>query len=45
MNQYADIDIDFCAQNRSKVIDYIIQRYGRESVTQIITFSTLGAKV
>ena len=39
-----DIDIDFCAQNRSKVIDYIIQRYGRESVTQIITFSTLGAK-
>lgn len=39
-----DIDIDFCAQGRSKVIDYIVQRYGRESVTQIITFSTLGAK-
>ncbi|HNW23919.1 MAG TPA: DNA polymerase III subunit alpha, partial [Candidatus Cloacimonas sp.] len=30
--------------NRSKVIDYIVQRYGRENVTQIITFSTLQAK-
>lgn len=39
-----DIDIDFCAQNRSKVIEYIVQRYNRESVTQIITFSELGAK-
>ena len=39
-----DIDIDFCAQKRGQVIDYIVQRYGRESVTQIITFSTLGAK-
>jgi len=39
-----DIDIDFCAQGRSKVIDYIVQKYNRESVTQIITFGTLGAK-
>lgn len=39
-----DIDIDFCAQGRGKVIDYIVQKYGRQSVTQIITFSTLGAK-
>ncbi|MGC9361864.1 MAG: DNA polymerase III subunit alpha, partial [Candidatus Syntrophosphaera sp.] len=39
-----DIDIDFCAQGRGKVIDYIVQRYGRNSVTQVITFSTLGAK-
>jgi len=39
-----DIDIDFCAQSRNKVIDYIVQRYNRESVTQIITFGTLGAK-
>lgn len=39
-----DIDIDFCAQGRSKVIDYVVQRYGRQSVTQIITFGTLGAK-
>jgi DNA polymerase-3 subunit alpha len=39
-----DIDIDFCAHKRSKVIDYIVQKYKRESVTQIITFGTLGAK-
>ncbi|MDD2211283.1 MAG: DNA polymerase III subunit alpha [Candidatus Cloacimonetes bacterium] len=39
-----DIDIDFCAQGRNKVIDYIVQKYNRESVTQIITFGTLGAK-
>lgn len=39
-----DFDIDFCAQSRSKVIDYVVQKYGRNSVTQIITFSTLGAK-
>ena len=39
-----DIDIDFCAEGRKKVIDYIIKKYGRESVTQIITFGTLGAK-
>ncbi|MDP2174108.1 MAG: DNA polymerase III subunit alpha [Candidatus Cloacimonadaceae bacterium] len=39
-----DIDIDFCAQGRGKVIDYVVQKYGRNSVTQIITFSTLGAK-
>jgi len=39
-----DFDIDFCAQKRGMVIDYIVQKYGRNSVTQIITFSTLGAK-
>ncbi len=39
-----DIDIDFCAEGRAKVIDYVIQKYGRESVTQIITFGTLGPK-
>ncbi len=39
-----DIDIDFCAQGRSKVIDYVVEKYGRESVTQIITFGKLGAK-
>jgi len=39
-----DIDIDFCAQGRSKVIEYMIQRYGRNSVTQIITYGTLGPK-
>ena len=39
-----DIDIDFCAQGRSKVFDYVVQKYGRNSVTQIITYSTLGPK-
>ncbi|HOE90781.1 MAG TPA: DNA polymerase III subunit alpha [Candidatus Cloacimonadota bacterium] len=39
-----DIDIDFCAEGRAKVIDYVIEKYGRESVTQIITYGTLGAK-
>jgi DNA polymerase III subunit alpha len=39
-----DIDIDFCAQGRSKVLDYVVQKYGRNSVTQIITYSTLGPK-
>ena len=39
-----DFDIDFCAQKRGKVIDYLVQKYGRNSVTQIVTFSTLQAK-
>lgn len=39
-----DIDIDFCAEGRSKIIDYVIEKYGRKSVAQIITFGTLGAK-
>ncbi len=39
-----DIDIDFCAQGRSRVIDYVIEKYGRDSVAQIVTFGTLGAK-
>jgi DNA polymerase III subunit alpha len=39
-----DIDIDFCAEGRSKIIDYVVHKYGRKSVAQIITFGTLGAK-
>ncbi|RLC58263.1 MAG: DNA polymerase III subunit alpha [Candidatus Cloacimonadota bacterium] len=39
-----DIDIDFCAEGRGKIIDYVVQKYGRKSVAQIITFGTLGAK-
>ena len=39
-----DIDIDFCAIGRGDVIDYVIDKYGRNSVTQIITFGTLKAK-
>lgn len=39
-----DIDIDFCYERRPEVIDYIRQRYGENSVTQIITFGKLKAK-
>ncbi|MCL2065475.1 MAG: DNA polymerase III subunit alpha [Candidatus Cloacimonetes bacterium] len=39
-----DIDIDFCAEGRGELIDYVIEKYGRNSVTQIITFGTLKAK-
>ena len=39
-----DFDIDFCQDNRDKVIDYVKEKYGREAVSQIATFGTLGAK-
>ncbi len=39
-----DIDIDFDDRGRSKVIDYVVQKYGRESVCQIVTFGTMGAR-
>jgi DNA polymerase III subunit alpha len=39
-----DFDIDFCQDNRDKVIDYVKQKYGKDSVSQIATFGTLGAK-
>jgi DNA polymerase-3 subunit alpha len=39
-----DIDIDFCYVNRSKVIDYVVERYGKDRVSQIITFGTMAAK-
>jgi DNA polymerase-3 subunit alpha len=39
-----DIDIDFCDKRRQEVIDYVSDKYGRESVSQIITFGTLGAR-
>jgi len=39
-----DIDIDFCKLGRSKIIDYVVQKYGRDSVAQIVTFGTMGAK-
>ncbi|MDD5544441.1 MAG: DNA polymerase III subunit alpha [Acidobacteriia bacterium] len=39
-----DIDIDFCMRRRDEVIDYVTKRYGRDRVSQIITFGTLGAK-
>jgi len=39
-----DIDIDFDDRGRAKVIDYVVEKYGRESVCQIVTFGTMGAK-
>ncbi len=39
-----DIDIDFCMRGRSRVIDYVTGKYGRDRVAQIITFGTLAAK-
>ncbi len=39
-----DIDIDFCIKNRDKVIDYVSKKYGRENVSQIITFGTMKAR-
>ncbi len=39
-----DIDIDICYLRRGEVIDYVIQRYGRDKVAQIITFGTMAAK-
>ena len=39
-----DFDIDFCQDNRDRVIDYVKRTYGREAVSQIVTFGTLGAK-
>ncbi|CAM4407095.1 MAG: DNA polymerase III subunit alpha [Legionellaceae bacterium] len=39
-----DFDIDFCMDGRDRVIDYVAERYGRESVSQIITFGSMAAK-
>src|SRR5690606_37476052 len=39
-----DFDIDFCQDNRERVIEYVKQKYGYQAVSQIATFGTLGAK-
>ena len=39
-----DFDIDFCMDNRDKVIDYVGKTYGRNQVSQIITFGSMAAK-
>lgn len=39
-----DIDVDFCIERRQEVIDYVIEKYGKDKVSQIITFGTLKAK-
>jgi len=40
-----DIDIDFDDEGRSKVIDYVIEKYGKNQVAQIITYGTMAAKM
>ena len=39
-----DFDIDFCMERRDEVIDYVAKRYGRERVSQIITYGSMAAK-
>ncbi len=39
-----DFDIDFCQANRERVIDYVKAKYGRDAVSQIVTFGTMAAK-
>jgi DNA polymerase III subunit alpha len=39
-----DFDVDFCQKQRAKVIDYVVEKYGRDCVCQIITFGKLQAK-
>jgi len=39
-----DIDVDFCMDRRSEVIDYVSDRYGKDHVAQIITFGTMQAR-
>jgi DNA polymerase-3 subunit alpha len=39
-----DFDVDFCMDGRDRVIEYVAQKYGRERVSQIITYGTLAAK-
>ena len=39
-----DFDIDFCMEGRDRVIDYVAERYGRERVSQIITYGSMAAK-
>lgn len=40
-----DIDIDFCVDRRQEVIDYVVKKYGKEKVVQIVTFGTMAAKM
>lgn len=39
-----DIDIDFCFERRQEVIEYVVNKYGKDKVAQIITFGTMSAK-
>jgi DNA polymerase-3 subunit alpha len=40
----ADFDVDFCMEGRDRVIEYVADKYGRDSVAQIITYGTMAAK-
>jgi DNA polymerase-3 subunit alpha len=42
---YPDIDVDICMDRRQEVIDYTINKYGKDKVAQIITFGTMKAKM
>ena len=39
-----DIDVDFCFERRQEVIDYVVRKYGKDQVVQIVTFGTLAAR-
>ncbi|MDO5402961.1 MAG: DNA polymerase III subunit alpha [Eubacteriales bacterium] len=39
-----DIDVDFCYEHRQEVIDYVVEKYGKECVVQIVTFGTMAAR-
>ena len=39
-----DIDVDFCFERRQEVIDYVVRKYGKDQVAQIVTFGTLQAR-
>ncbi len=40
-----DIDVDFCPERRQEVIDYVVDKYGKDNVVQIVTFGTMKAKM
>lgn len=42
---YPDIDVDICMHRRGEVINYTLQKYGKENIAQIITFGTMKAKM
>ena len=39
-----DIDVDFCFEQRPRIIQYVVEKYGQENVSQIITFGTMAAR-
>src|SRR5699024_2179160 len=39
-----DVDVDFCFERRQEVIDYVVRKYGKDRVVQIVTFGTMAAR-